>query len=328
MTIFFGTLIQLLIWLAIWLVSMENADWESCIICIKSDGDLRCPVDSLQNNALDAYNKFLEVVEKFHNLNALPIDVKFEGENLGGLFYHHRSKWHKSCHLKFAASKLNRIKDQRGKKHESDDQRKSRRKLDSCANEESCIFCSQASGKLHHCATMNLDCDLRRIAKDLQDTTLMAKLSGGDLIAIEAKYHYNCLSSYKNRYRSYIRSLESCDSNKTEENLMQARAFAELVCYIESRVENGDYIFKLSHLHTLFKDRLCNLGIEKNINKTRSKEQLLCHFSCVCQKQPDGKNSLLVFNDGLQKLLKDTITYRDFDSEAILMAQLAKVMRQ
>ena len=48
----------------------------------------------------------------------------------------------------------------------------------------------------------------------------------------------------------------------------------------------------------------------------------------MCQEQSDGKNSLLVFNDGLQKLLKDTITYRDFDSEAILMAQLAKVMRQ
>ena len=48
----------------------------------------------------------------------------------------------------------------------------------------------------------------------------------------------------------------------------------------------------------------------------------------MCVKKSDRKNSLLVFNDGLQKLLKDTITYRDFDSQAILMAQLAKVMRQ
>ena len=37
-------------------------------------------------------------------------------------------------------------------------------------------------------------------------------------------------------------------------------------------------------------------------------------FSGVCQEQSDRKNSLLVFNDGLQKLLKDTITYCDFDS--------------
>ena len=70
---------------------------------------------------------------------------------------------------------------------------------------------------------------------------------------------------------------------------MQATAFAELVCYIESSVENGDYIFKLSNLHTLFKDRLCSIGIEKDINKTRFKEQLLADFSGVCQEQSDGK---------------------------------------
>ena len=115
---------------------MENVDWESCIICSKSGGDLRCPVDSFQNNAIDVYNKFLEAVKEFSNLNALPIDLKFEGKN-----------------------KVKRVKGQRGKKRECDDQRKSRRKLDSCVNEESCIFV------LRHlvsyvCATMKLDCDL------------------------------------------------------------------------------------------------------------------------------------------------------------------------
>ena len=55
---------------------MESMDWNSCIICGKSDGDLRCPVDSLQNNAFDVYKKFLEAVEEFRNLDALPIDVR------------------------------------------------------------------------------------------------------------------------------------------------------------------------------------------------------------------------------------------------------------
>ncbi len=35
-----------------------------------------------------------------------------------------------------------------------------------------------------------------------------------------------------------------------------ARAFAELVSYIESNVENGMYIFKLSELHGLYEGRL------------------------------------------------------------------------
>ena len=92
---------------------------------------------------------------------------------------------------------------------------------------------------------MGLDCDLQRMATDLQDTTLMAKLSGGDVIAIKAKYHYNCLSAYKNQHRSYLRSQQPCDTNKTEEKLLQARALAELVCYTECSVKNGDHIFKL-----------------------------------------------------------------------------------
>ena len=59
---------------------MESMDWNSCIICRESDGDLRCPVDSLQNNAFDVCNKFLEAVEEFCNLDTLPINVKFKNE--------------------------------------------------------------------------------------------------------------------------------------------------------------------------------------------------------------------------------------------------------
>ena len=62
-------------------------------------------------------------------------------------------------------------------------------------NDECCIFCSISSGKLHQRTTMRLDCDILKMAENLQDTGLMAKLSIGDLIAIEAKYYYNCLST-------------------------------------------------------------------------------------------------------------------------------------
>ena len=35
---------------------------------------------------------------------------------------------------------------------------------------------------------------------------LLARISVGDSIAIEAKYHFKCLSAFKNRYRSAQRS--------------------------------------------------------------------------------------------------------------------------
>jgi len=44
-------------------------------------------------------------------------------------------------------------------------------------------------------STMELDYNLWKMAQDLQDTSLKAKLSVNGLIMIEAKYHYNCLFS-------------------------------------------------------------------------------------------------------------------------------------
>ena len=44
--------------------------------------------------------------------------------------------------------------------------------------------------------------ELKQMALELQDSQLMSRISGGDIITIEAKYHINCPVSYKNRYRS------------------------------------------------------------------------------------------------------------------------------
>jgi len=41
---------------------------------------------------------------------------------------------------------------------------------------------------------------LKRMATDLQDTILLTRISGGDLTAIEAKYHLSCLTALRNRH--------------------------------------------------------------------------------------------------------------------------------
>ena len=233
---------------------------------------MRCPVDSHVGNGIEVYSNFLEVVEKFRKFDALPVDIKYEGENLAELMYQKRAKWHKSCHLKFSSSKLTRVETRQKRKltecTSNDDQRRSKRHLP--ASEECCLFCSLKSGdKLHQRTTMELDHDLRKMAQDLHDTSLIAKLSAGDLIVIEAKYHYNCLSAYKNHYRSFIRLQHS--NVKCEERQLLARAFAELVCYIENKIENDEHILKLSQLHCIYEERLQNLGIGKIINKTKLK---------------------------------------------------------
>ena len=54
---------------------MESIDWNSCIIC-KTEGDLRCSVDSHVDNGIEVYSSFLEAVENFCKFNAMPVDIK------------------------------------------------------------------------------------------------------------------------------------------------------------------------------------------------------------------------------------------------------------
>ena len=72
-------------------------------------------------------------------------------------------------------------------------------------------------------------------------------------------------------------------SHKTEDSIdegkmIESRVFVELVNYIEKTVESGTLLFKLSDIHSLYVNRLNDLGIVKTVNKTKLKDQLMKHF--------------------------------------------------
>ena len=84
------------------------------------------------------------------------------------------------CHLKFAPSKLDRIRESLAGNRTCSDEvpRKSKRQA-TCSDNTSCIFCFKMDGKLHQCSGMKLDTELRYMATELNDTTLLARISGG-----------------------------------------------------------------------------------------------------------------------------------------------------
>ena len=51
------------------------------------------------------------------------------------------------------------------------------------------FFCDDTTGNLTKVETVSLDSHVRQIAEVLRDTKLLAKLSGGDMVAIDAQYH-------------------------------------------------------------------------------------------------------------------------------------------
>ena len=69
-------------------------------------------------------------------------------------------------------------------------------------------------------------------------------------LALEAKYHLSCLVKLRNRHRSYLREIQNASSKYHEERKKEARAFVELLTYIEGSVER--VIFKKSFLNCDF----------------------------------------------------------------------------
>ena len=76
------------------------------------------------------------------------------------------------------------------------------------------------------------------MANEMGDSDLLVKLSGGtDIVAIEGKYHLSCLTSYRNRYRTFLRAQYVSSQSSVCVKKARARAFAELVINMEGALE-------------------------------------------------------------------------------------------
>ena len=145
-----------------------------------------------------------------------------------------------------------------------------------------CCFCGEPSNSsgLHEAATFQVDKRVGTCAELLEDTELLAKLSTGDMVALDAKYHTKCLVKLYNRARKV--KAEKIPSTNDQE-VMCNIAFAELVMYIEETrsSEDEDPIFKLSDLAQLYVSRMEQLGIslDQRIHTTRLKDRLLAQFT-------------------------------------------------
>ena len=172
------------------------------------------------------------------------------------------------------------------------------------------MFCEKGheEGELHQVSTFDADSNIRTMITELQDTQLLARIDGGDLIAKETKYHFKCLTALRNCYRSHVRKLNQEEENISmdEQRMSESRVFVELASYIEKAVDSGNQLFKLSELHSLYVNCLKDLGILKTVNKTRLKDLLLNHFSGA-QEQYDGRNTIIIFSQVMRTMLKKAI---------------------
>ena len=189
----------------------------------------------------------------------------------------HGAKYHQTCRLQYNNTKL-----QRAQKRDEEQPACKLNRLHSRSSStekvpETCFFCEQPAGadSLRKASTFQLDRRVRDCATFLCDAELLVRLSGGDMIALGAQYHPQCLIGLYNRTRK-AQSTGSQDTN--QERAVSAVVFAELVLYIEETRQDEETapVFILTDLVQLCQSRMEQLGVHLN---TRVHPSLLLNVS-------------------------------------------------
>ena len=190
-----------------------------------------------------------------------------------------------------------------------------------------CFICESDKLPLHQVCTLGVDARVRECASVLNDEKLLALLSSGDLIALEAHYHGSCLS---NLYRNAEYAKRDDVPDSEQPHRLEGIALAELVSFIEeSRGIVDDLpIFKLADLARMYKNRLEQLGVESTtrVNTTRLKECLVFQVPEL-ESYSEGHGAYLAFRENIGQALHK-LHKEDYDDEAIHLAKAASIVRK
>lgn len=318
--------------------------WELCILCQEDINEkVQFPSQRKGETVLAGYKTLVENLLVFNQFGLLPrtinIDMLDEGDGLEAAFIAHNACWHRSCRLKYNNTKLQRVR-----KHSRDTsvdeasecsstvskRIRSRSSSGSSISEGLCFFCQKSSEKdrLHEVSTLVTDRRVRECAALVEDDDLLRRLSGGDMIVLESKYHAKCLASLY--YRASTVQTGQDEANNLD-NMPHGIAFAELVTYIEeSRLEDPTTspVFKLADLSNLYSSRIKQLGLkqESRIQSTRLKQIILSHFPDM-RATKKGRNILLVFHQDIGSALAKVCT-EDSDRDAVHLPRAAQIVRR
>ena len=327
---------------------IQPTDWEVCVLCQENSHDVIVDPSNARNvSQPKGYTTLAENLQSLHDLDALPLCINIsrlgDGHGIAETLCRHKAKWHKTCYVMCNQTKVERAKKRKAKSQmlelpNTPIKSKLRASFTTSTmtgetdrtQSSTCFFCDQTVDRdAHTAATANLDENVRKIATELRDSTLLAKLSSGDMTALDAIYHKRCLTKLYTRYRSYIRVKES--TGNSEYIRPDSIALAELISHIEEFAGSDDgmhHIFKLSDLVKLYTNRLEQLGgnLSTRVNSTRLKEKLIEKIPTLEANQ-SKYGVILSFKSGVGDVLLHA-TDKDSDSDAIVLMRAAQIVRK
>ena len=311
--------------------SKFRTDWRKCCLCQKKKNEeLKAP-RAPQQEYRDGYAMIATNVPLFYAINDMPIVLDPARLNDGGgieeTLRNNQAQYHQSCRLMFNNTKLERA---RKRKTDCAQPVECQTKLRRTSLEgKTCFICDKESpsSDLTQVMTMNLNIRLNKCAKTLNDGKLLSRLSGGDAIAQELKYHLACLTDLYNRERTCLRATKRLEQEQGPEHNAHPQAFSELVTYLveTNRSGEGPAVFRLADIVQLYTQRLEQLGVvTPAVNATRLKDKLLSEIPEL-EAHKQGRDVLLAFEKDVAQALSEA---SDFYSDAMILSKAANILRR
>lgn len=280
-----------------------STDWNKCIICQVETKERLVNSTSKGTSTLQAAaSKRQDIVYT---------RIEREEANLSGV------KYHKSCISSYTSkTNLSAL----SKSDETACEAKPttsrvRRSLDTTTDWKKCIVCQKVSKKvsLHKIETNARETSLRISAEQRSDDVMIRRITGEDLIALEAVYHNKCMASYVSKHHISRQAKESLSKTEyesddeddyeecrsDEKKAEYAEAFKCLVKHIQEDLLRGK-VFEMSSLLEIFMSYLQDKKTDKCIYTHHLQRKLKQHFGdgiVIHPQRGQGKSSLVMNAD-------------------------------
>ena len=313
--------------------------WELCFICQEeSSSPLTCPANSTSDrDGTRGYSTVIANLTNFKGIGKLPasLQVRIQRENLLQDLIQNKAKFHKSCRNSYDSYHYERACKRRKTEDLSEESLLSapstRSRFAAQNFTPTCFFCEEPETEVKLCnaRTLGLDRRVREAARRLSDERLLAKLSEGDLVAIEARYHKTCLIALYNRLRV------ACSKSPAdfEDDILYGVVVTEVVEYIRECITSSEDItpvFKLKELKSLVSRRLAEYNASQDsidrIHSTRLKEDILKELPDLSEAK-HGRDVLLTLGDDVGAAIFDACTLSG-QRDGTCLAKAATIVRK
>lgn len=298
----------------------EEMNWKLCVLCQKETGeDLVCPLDNpVIPRRLEAYRDIISLVTQFKEIEASPHPkLELPEEDL---LQKNRASWHKTCRHLYKTSALSRAK---SRYTQGLPPRKKPRRSSSEIDKNVCLFCGNKTEATDHSfQKLSLTSVIHDRAVALGMDNVVAALAEGDLVAIEAKYHRNCYTTFNRQYQELLQRSEPVQVSED----MEATIENELFQFIKEEIAGARKIFALEDLTDIMTERLQQHGIQKTVNCTRLKNRILEQFPDLTEEKGVRNRVFLVCSETARKVISDACHTPEEESRILLMA--ASILRK